>query len=292
MSSKILVTGSNGGFGGLIVKGLLARGHAVAASMRDPGGRNKQAAEAMRAAGAKVVEIDVTDDGSVNRGVEQAVGALGGLDVLINNAGVGVLGLQEAYTADDYKRLFDINVFGVQRMNRAVIPHFRRQKQGLLMHVSSLLGRIAVPFYGPYQSSKWALEAMAENYRSELSGFGIETVIVEPGGFPTTFVENLMRPSDKGRDAQYGAMAGAPEAALNNFESFMKANPQQDPALVGEAIANLVAMPLGTRPFRTAVDRMGMGDPVAKYNEHLAELTRAILTNFGTAGMLQVQRPL
>jgi NAD(P)-dependent dehydrogenase (short-subunit alcohol dehydrogenase family) len=229
MSAKILITGSSGGFGSLIIERLLSAGHHVAASMRAPAGKNRAIADRLRAAGASVVEIDVTDDASVERGVRAAIEVLGGLDVLINNAGVGVVGLQESFTADDYKRLFDVNVFGVQRMNRAVIPHFRDQRRGLLVHVSSLLGRITIPFYGPYNSTKWALEAMAENYRSELSAFGVESTIVEPGGFPTTFIDHLMRPTDTTRACDYGPMATAPESALNGFEGVLKANPQQDP---------------------------------------------------------------
>jgi NAD(P)-dependent dehydrogenase (short-subunit alcohol dehydrogenase family) len=289
MSEKILVTGANGGFGSLIVKRLLARGQRVAASMRDPAGRNRAIAEELRAAGAMVVEIDVTDDASVNAGTQAAIEWLGGLDVLVNNAGIGVVGLQESYTADDYKRLFDVNVFGVQRMNRAVIPRFRAQRRGLLVYVSSLLGRITIPFYGPYNSTKWALEAMAENYRTELSAFGIESVIVEPGGYATTFIDHLMRPSDTARSAQYGAMAGAPEAALAGFEGVLRQNPGQDPQKVADAIAALVELPLGQRPFRTVVDQLGMGDSVARYNEHLHDLTRGIYTSFGTAEMLTVK---
>jgi NAD(P)-dependent dehydrogenase (short-subunit alcohol dehydrogenase family) len=289
MSKKILITGASGGFGGLITEGLLARGHRVAASMRDPDGRNRAVADKLRRAGATVLEIDVTSDASVSQGAARAIEQLGGLDVLVNNAGVGVIGLQESYTADDYKRLFDVNVFGVQRMNRAVIPHFRAQRRGALVHVSSLLGRITIPFYGPYNSTKWALEAMAENYRSELSAFGIESVIVEPGGYATSFIDHLMRPSDTARTAEYGAMAGAPDAALSGFENVLKANPQQDPHDVARAIAELVELPAGQRPFRTVVDHLGMGDPVARYNEHLHELTRSIYTNFGTADMLTVK---
>jgi NAD(P)-dependent dehydrogenase (short-subunit alcohol dehydrogenase family) len=289
MTTKILITGSSGGFGRLIVERLLGDGHRVVASMRDPQGRNREVAEALRAAGADVLEIDVTDDDSVEAGVRRAVETLGGLDALVNNAGIGSVGLQESYTTDDYKRLFDVNVFGVQRMNRATIPHFRAQRRGLLVHVSSLLGRITIPFYGPYNSTKWALEAMAENYRTELSAFGIESVLVEPGGFATTFIDHLMRPSDGARNTQYGAMAGAPESALAGFESVLEANPQQDPRKVAEAVGDLVGMEAGTRPFRTVVDELGMGVPVHQYNEHLHELTRGIYTNFGTSEMLDVK---
>ena len=124
-----------------------------------------------------------------------AVDQAGGLDVVINNAGVGVLGLQEAFTIDDWQKLFDINVFGVQRVNRAVIPGMRARGSGLLIQVASILGRMTIPFYGPYNASKWALEALSENYRTELSGFGVDCCIVEPGGYPTNFMANLMTPS-------------------------------------------------------------------------------------------------
>ena len=289
MTQRILITGANGGFGELATRALLESGHTVVASMRDLDGRNQSVAEAFRSAGAHTVDIDVTDDDSVTAGVAAAIGAAGGLDVLINNAGVGVMGLQENYTAEDMQRLFDINVFGVQRMNRAVLPLFRKQGSGLLMHVSSLLGRITIPFYGPYNASKWALEAMAENYRTELSAFGVDSCLVEPGGFPTSFVERLMKPSDTSRDADYGDFAGAPAAALAGFEEALAANPAQDPALVAEAITRLVDTPAGERPFRTVVDKMGMGDPIEAYNQHLADVTTGIYTAFGTADMLKLK---
>jgi NAD(P)-dependent dehydrogenase (short-subunit alcohol dehydrogenase family) len=162
----------------------------------------------------------------------------------------------------------------------------RRQRRGLIIYISSLLGRITIPFYGPYNASKWALEAIAENYRTELSAFGVESVLVEPGGFPTTFIDHLMAPSDRSREAEYGALAQAPMTALKGFESFLRANPQQDPQLVADAVAELIRQPAGQRPFRTTVDKVGMGDAVAKYNEHLHGITLAIYQNFGTAHML------
>ncbi len=289
MSQRILITGANGGFGELATRALLDAGHTVVASMRDINGRNRSIADAYREAGAHTVDIDVTSDDSVDSGVAAAIEAAGGLDVLINNAGIGVTGLQENYTADDMQRLFDINVFGVQRMNRAVLPLFRGQCSGLLMHVSSILGRITIPFYGPYSASKWALEALAENYRTELSAFGVDSCLVEPGGFPTSFIDRLMKPSDTSRNADYGDFAGAPAAALAGFEEALAANPAQDPALVASAIVKLVNTPAGERPFRTVVDKMGMGEPVEAYNQHLAEITRGIYTAFGNADTLELK---
>lgn len=290
MTKKILITGASGGFGKLTVLTLLQKGHQVAASMRDINGKNKNVADELETAGAKIIEIDVTDDTSVTNGVKKAITDLGGLDVLINNAGMGVLGMQEFFTPTDFQKVFDINVFGVQRMNRAVVPYFREKKDGLIIYTSSLLGRIALPFYGAYQASKWALEALAENYRVELSGFGIENCIIEPGGYPTAFSDNLLRPSDKSREMGYGDFAKVPEAALQNFENVLKNNPQQDPQKVADAFAELIEKPKGNKPFRTAVDFIGMADHIQKYNEHLEQIMMGLYTNFGTQGMLNVRK--
>jgi NAD(P)-dependent dehydrogenase (short-subunit alcohol dehydrogenase family) len=289
MSKKVLVTGASGGFGVLTVEKLLSKGHKVAAGMRDIGGRNKQTAEKLSALGAIIVELDVTNDDSVTNGVNTAIAQLGGLDVLMNNAGIGSAGMLEFFTTDDFRRVYEVNVFGVQRMNRAVVPHFRNQKSGLIVYTSSLLGRIALPFYGLYQTSKWALEALAENYRVELSTFGIENCIVEPGGYPTAFAENLIPPSDTSQAVNYGGFIHAPQKMGENFHNVLMNSPQQDPQRVADAFADLLDMPRGQKPFRTTVDFIGMGDHVQKYNEHLAQVTTGLYTNFGIAGMLSVE---
>ncbi len=283
---RILITGASSGFGLLTVHTLLSQGHQVVASMRDTAGRNKDLAKELSARGAEVVEIDVTNNDSVNQGVAAAIEALGGLDVLINNAGVGVLGLQEAFTMEDFQRVFEINVFGVQRMSRAVLPYFRKQKSGLLVQVSSILGRITIPFYGPYNATKWAVEALSENYRTELSSWGVDVAIVEPGGFPTHFMDRLIRPGDLERVESYGSMANAADIAFANFEQALAANPQQNPQLVADTIASVIDTPAGQRAFRTPVDTLGMGEHLLAYNEHLANVTEGIYTAFGNEDML------
>lgn len=290
MTHTILLTGAAGGFGRLIANTLLDQGHRLAATMREPDGRNRDAAQTLAARGARVIAMDVTDDASVAAGVAQASLALGSPDVVINNAGVGVLGLQEAFSPDDLKRLFDINVFGLHRVNRALLPAWRTRGSGLMINVSSLLGRITMPFYGPYNASKWALEALSENYRSELSAFGIEVCIVEPGGYATSFIDHLMRPSDAARSATYGAMAEAPQQMLQHFEQVLAATAAQNPQRVADAIAALVGMPAGGRPFRTTVDTLGMGAAVEGYNAALAELTAGLYKSFGIKHMLSVKR--
>ncbi|MEO1624264.1 MAG: SDR family oxidoreductase [Bacteroidota bacterium] len=287
--SKILITGANGGFGALTVKTLLQQGHSVVATMRNIESKNKEKADELSALGAKIVNVDVTDDESVNAGVASAIDLMGGLDVVVNNAGIGVLGIQEQFTIDDFKRLFDVNVFGVQRVNRAALPFLRKQQSGLLIHVSSLLGRIAFPFYGPYNASKWALEAIAENYKVELSGFGIDSCLVEPGGYPTGFFESLMKPSDRSQDEGYGDMIHAPKQAFDSFEGALASNPAQNPQSVADAIATLIATPAGSRPMRTVVDKMGMGDHIHPYNQQLEQIHQGLYNAFGMGDMLKLK---
>ncbi len=289
MNQKVIITGANGGFGKLTVLALLKNGDQVVATMRNTESRNKAVTGELKSAGATVVEMDVTNTASVDTGIERAIKSMGGLDVVINNAGRGTAGMQEHFTPEDYQRLFDVNVFGVQRVNRAALPYLRKQGHGLLIHISSLLGRIALPFYGPYQSSKWAVEAMAENYRVELSGFGIQSTIVEPGGYPTTFMSNLMEPSDSSRDASYGEFMHAPGAMGAAFEETLKNTPEQHPQKVADAIVHLINTPANKRPFRTVVDFMPWKDSIQTYNEQFAQLTQGVYSAFGMTEMLSVK---
>lgn len=288
MSKAIFITGVSGGFGRLTALTLLSEGHRVVGTLRDPSGRNAAHAQHLRGAGATIIEMDVTDDQSVETGAANALEALGGqIDVVINNAGVGVHGIQECFSSQDWQRLFDINVFGVARVNRAVLPGMREQGSGLLIHVSSLLGRVVIPFYGPYNASKWALEAMAENYRVELAPLGIDSVVVEPGGYNTEFSSNLMHPSDSARASGYGEFAKQLEAALQGFIALVAATPAQDPQRVADAIAGLIATPAKQRPFRTVVDFLGMGAAITPYNQQLETIHRGLYGNMGIGSLLE-----
>ena len=247
------------------------------------------AAEELKAVGAHIVEIDVTNDSSVSQGVDSAINVAGGIDVVVNNAGFGVIGLQETFTPEDWQDLFEINVFGVQRVNRAILPHMRDRKSGLIVYISSILGRITFPFFGPYNASKWALEALAENYRVELSGFGIDSCIVEPGGFITSFLDNLVKPSDTSRDSSYGEFAQAPMGLVTNFEKAFETSKDQDPQNVADAVSGLIDTPAGQRSFRTIVDKMGMGGPINGYNDQLEQITFEIYNAFGMGDMLKLK---
>lgn len=290
MKQKILITGASGGFGFLTCKSLIEKGHNVVGTMRSTKGKNKKIAKTLKSMGVHLVKMDVTNNKSVNKGVNKAIDLLNGLDILINNAGVGVFGMQEHFTPKDMKYVFNVNVIGVQRVMRAALPYFRKQGNGTVIYTSSLLGRVTIPFYGVYNASKWALEALAENYRTELSVFGIESCIVEPGGFPTTFMDNLIKPSDNSRDKSYGEFMETPKAMFDGFEKAIKANPEQRPQKVADAITNLIELPYGERPLRTVVDYTGMGEHINKYNDMLHDITLGIYSAFGNEGMLSLKK--
>lgn len=210
----ILVTGSSSGFGRVISEELAARGHRVLATMRDVEGPNRAAAgeleELARGRGTlEVIELDVEDDASVDRAVARAVAGGEGIDVLVNNAGGGYLGILEAFSVEQAQELFERNVFSVLRMNRAVLPHMRARGSGLLVHISSGLARFVLPFNGLYSATKFALEAIAETLRYELATVGIDSVIVEPGVYATRFFEKATTtgPSDRDRIAEYGELS-------------------------------------------------------------------------------------
>jgi NAD(P)-dependent dehydrogenase (short-subunit alcohol dehydrogenase family) len=285
---KVFITGVAGGFGKPTALTLLDQGHEVAGSVRSRGGKNAETVAGLEAAGAKIVEMDVTDTPSTDKAMGEAIAVLGGLDVLFNNVGIGSYGIQELMSPEDMARVMDVNVMGVRRVMRAALPHFRAQGRGTVLYTSSLIGRIATPFYGTYSASKWALEAIVECYRTELSGFGIESCIIEPGAMPTAFFDGLITPNDPARETEYGKFAAVPDMSNAGLAQFLEATPQQRPERIAEAVAKLLAMPFGKKPFRTVVDHVGVGPEIIRYNDVLHDVTRNVLGNFGIAEMLDL----
>lgn len=287
MSKKVIVvTGASSGFGKLTVLELARRGHIVIATMRDVEGRNNhirdELLEAAKAEGnpLKVLEMDVADDTSVQSAIDNIIAKHGKIDVLVNNAGLMPVGVTEAYTVADVERLFAVNLFGAIRTYRAVLPHMRVAGSGLVVQVTSLMGRFTMPFFGIYSASKFALEALAETYRYELSAFGVDSVIVEPGPFPSNLISSSPEPSDAAVLATYGDVAAIPEQIkANSDQSHDPANPPR-PQLVADAIARLVEA-TERRPLRTVVMPDGMDFGVAAINEAVAPIQNSVLTAMG-----------
>ena len=194
----VLITGSSTGFGRLTAETLAREGYAVYATMRDVKGRNARNAAEIQALAKKeslsleVFELDVTDDTSVDLAIGNIVDEVGRIDIAINNAGYGMLGLAEAVTIEQAQKIMDTNFLGCVRVNRAVLPTMRRRGSGLLMHISSGAGRVVIPAMSLYCASKFAMEALAESYRYELAGQGIDSVVVEPGAYQTPVFGNIV----------------------------------------------------------------------------------------------------
>ena len=158
----IVITGASSGFGLLTAKAFAADGWRVYATMRAPQGRSAPLAAELRSAGVGVVQLDVTDDASVAAAAKTIHAEVPAIDVLVNNAGGAYFGIEEAYTPALVEQQFATNVFGPLRVNRAFQPAMRARKSGLVVYLSSVVGRMIVPFGGIYTASKWALEALAE----------------------------------------------------------------------------------------------------------------------------------
>src|SRR5467141_100957 len=284
MNSKqvVLITGSSTGFGRLFADTLARKGHTVFATMRDIGGRNAKNASEIRALAEKdslpidVLELDVTDDASVERAVDAAVAKAGRIDVAINNAGYVVSGLAEAVTPQQAQRLMDTNFLGPVRVNRAVLPHMRRQRSGVLMHISSGAGRVVLPSVGFYCASKFALEALAEAYSYELAAQGIESVIVQPGAYETPVFGNTVKAADEARTNTYGAVKEIPakvQAALSSSAG----NAQE----VADAVLRIIETPAGERQLRYFVSPQNFG--IDEINALSKQVQANILAAFGLA---------
>jgi NAD(P)-dependent dehydrogenase (short-subunit alcohol dehydrogenase family) len=287
MKSVIVITGASSGFGALAARALAKAGHTVYASMRDSTGHNAaQVDEAKRFSSEnnvdlRTIELDVLSEESVNTAIQKIVADNGRLDVVIHNAGHMVFGPAEAFTPEQFAELYDINVLSTQRVNRAALPQLRKQKQGLVIWVSSSSSAGGTPPYlAPYFAAKAGMDAMAVIYARELTRWGIETSIVVPGAFTggTNHFAHSGRPADKERVAEYeaGPYKGFAEDVMTGFASIVP--PDADASAVAEAIVKVVDTPFGKRPFRVHIDPTEDGAEVVNMvsDRVRAELLRRI----------------
>ena len=182
MASVAVVTGANSGIGRATAIHFAARGYSVIGTVRDRGRATKLGAMAAdRGVEVELVELDVADDESVRRGFAEVLERTGGVDVLVNNAGVGGNGVVEETSPSDYLDVMNVNLCGAVRCIQAVLPGMRERGRGAIVNVTSVVGRVAALAQSPYVASKWALEGISEGLAQELAPFGIRVVIVEPG---------------------------------------------------------------------------------------------------------------
>jgi NAD(P)-dependent dehydrogenase (short-subunit alcohol dehydrogenase family) len=183
----VLITGASSGIGESTATLLLREGYTVYGSAR----RTDRMAD-LQEAGAGIIKIDVTDDASMVKGVDQVMAEQGKIDVLINNAGYGFFGALEDVPLSEARRQFEVNVFGLGRMTQIVLPHMRKQGSGTIINVSSTGGIITTPFGGWYQASKFAVEGLSDTLRKDVKRFGIDVVVIEPGAIESEWVSITM----------------------------------------------------------------------------------------------------
>jgi NAD(P)-dependent dehydrogenase (short-subunit alcohol dehydrogenase family) len=196
----VVITGASSGIGQATAEFFAARGWNVAATMRTPAKANFAGPGAER---IKVYRLDVTDEASISEAVAAIIADFGRLDVLVNNAGYGLVGLFEAMTPEQVRRQFDTNVIGLMNVTRAVLPQMRAQKAGHIINVASVAGRMSLPLYSLYCSSKWAVEGFSEALTYELDTHNIKVRIIEPGPIKTDFMSRSLDVANSDISAAY-----------------------------------------------------------------------------------------
>lgn len=294
MSKKIiLITGASSGFGRMTTEALGRAGHTVYASMRDVKGRNaKNGAEldAIEGSDIRPIELDVQSEQSADAAVAKIIAESGRIDVLIHNAGHMMFGPAEAFTPEQFAQQYDVNVIGTQRVNRAALPHMRKQKQGLLIWVSSSSSAGGTPPYlSPYFAAKAAMDSLAVQYARELARWGIETSIIVPGAFTkgTNHFAHSGSPDDAARLAEYEESGPYRGMGAQIQKAFAEIVPEDaDPQGVADQIVEVIDMPFGQRPFRIHYDPTADGADVG-----FAVLDRVRAEMLHRVGMSDLLRP-
>ena len=227
------ITGTSSGFGRAFAEHALAQGDAVVATARDPGKLADLAAQAPDR--ALPLALDVARPGAAQAAVEAAVARFGGIDVLVNNAGYGIVGAVEETPEDELRALMETNFFGAVALIRAALPVLRARRDGAIVNISSLGGQLSFAGVGAYSASKFALEGLSEALAQEVAPFGIKVLIVEPGAFRTGFHGAALRQMPA-IDA-YRETAGATRDALRGMDQVQEGDPRKAPAAVAAALA-------------------------------------------------------
>jgi len=231
MKNVILVTGASAGMGKEFVKELLKDGNIVYGAAR-----RVDKMDDIKSLGVKVLEMDVTDEESMVKGINAIIKAEGRVDVLINNAGFGSYGAVEDVAIGDARYQLEVNVFGAARLMQLVIPHMRKHNYGRIINISSIGGKVALPLGGWYHASKFALEALSDATRNEVKQFGIDVIVIEPGGVKSEWggiaLDNLVKKSSEG---VYSKMA-------NNLVTAMKgtAGKEADPMVIVKLVKDAI----------------------------------------------------
>jgi len=255
------ITGASTGFGRKLAEAVLAKGDRVAATAR----KEETVADLERQYPnqARAVRLDVTDLAQVKASVQAAIDAFGRIDVLVNNAGYGLLGAVEEVSDAQIRQQFETNVFGLLNVTRAVLPLLREQKSGHILNVTSVGGQVSFPTFGLYHGTKYAIEGISESLAKEVAAFGVKVTIIEPGGFKTDFGSRSLV-----RAERIAAYQPVYEAVIQAFEQTVFG----DPARAAQAI--IQAVEADEPPLRLALGVDALYLIREKFNAELEEYKR------------------
>jgi NADP-dependent 3-hydroxy acid dehydrogenase YdfG len=255
MAQKIwMITGASRGFGAEIAKTVLSAGEKLIATARKISTLDYLGQDS----NILTVPLDVTDESQAKKAVDDGVKQFGRIDVLVNNAGYGLLGAVEESSAEDVENIYRTNVFGLLNVTRAVLPWMREQKAGHIINISSIGGYSSYPGWGIYSSTKFAVEAITESLHAELAPFGIHATVVEPGFFRTDFLDpsSLVRTTNVIND--YAGTVGKMRDSMEGHNHRQLGNPSK----LAQAILQLVGtsepplrLPLGTDTLKRIADK-------------------------------------
>lgn len=268
-----LITGASTGFGRTLAETVLARGGRVVATAREVNAVKDLADRAPdRVLAAR---LDVTDQATVRQAVDAAIAGFGQIDVVVNNAGHGLIGALEELSDDHLRAVMETNVFGVMAVTRAVLPHMRARRQGCFVQMSSVGGVVGNPGHAIYAASKFALEGMSEALAGEVAPFGIRLVIVEPGPFRTEFAGRSMTFADPIADYQ-DTPAGALRARFREQDGKQPNDPAKAAAIIVDLACDENA------PLRLPLGPEAVGRIREKLQRQLADLDRWESTSVDT----------
>jgi short-subunit dehydrogenase len=258
MKKVILITGASSGMGKVFALDLAKEGHIVYGAAR-----RMDLLEELAQKGVHTIQLDVTEDTSMQSCVQTILDREGRIDVLVNNAGYGSYGTIEDVPIEEAKRQLEVNVFGLARMTQLVLPAMRKQKSGKIINISSIGGKIATPFGAWYHASKFAVEGMSDSLRTEVKPFGIDVIVIEPGGVKSEWAdiayENLVKTT---RNTAYSDMATKFKKA---FEATVAKNAEP------EVISRLVSKAISAKKPKTRYSGGYMAKPVLFFRRWLGD---------------------
>jgi NAD(P)-dependent dehydrogenase (short-subunit alcohol dehydrogenase family) len=255
------ITGCSTGFGRELARAVLARGHRAVATARNAATLDEFASNPQ----ALALALDVTDPDQIGRAVTAAVERFGQIDVLVNNAGYGYLSAVEEGEDDEVRAMFEVNVFGLATMTKAVLPLMRSRRSGAVVNISSMGGLIGFPGIGYYNATKFAVEGLSEALAKECAPLGVKVIVVEPGPFRTDWAGRSLK-TPKTPISDYAETAGARRAVIQGYSGQQPG----DPVRAAEAIIAAVASP--NPPLHLVLGRVAYDQVKAKVDDFVREL--------------------